>query len=90
MRSNENVIEWLNGDEKVSCTISQGKFITKILKLIEKYPEEVEITNNDDGTIYCKIPLSWIKISHREISEEQKQKSRERLKKYRETKKERE
>ena len=48
MRSNENVIEWLNGDKQISCTISQGKFITKILKLIEKYPEDVEITNNGD------------------------------------------
>ena len=86
MRSNENVIEWLNGDKQVSCTISQGKFITKIMKLIEKYPNEVEITNNDDGTIYCKMPISWLKINHREVSEEQKQKSRERLSQYRKTK----
>ena len=32
----ENVIEWITGDEFVSCTFTQRKYITKVRKLMDK------------------------------------------------------
>lgn len=81
----ENCIEWLRGQERVTITLSQKRYINKILKLKEKYPNDVEIQmlpEENDGYLLCKIPLPWIKISHREVSEEQKEVMRERMKNY--------
>lgn len=68
----ENVIEWLTGDTIATLTLSKGKMQNKVLKLHEKYPEEVEIVaRNKDGSILVHLPLDWIKIySPREYSEE--------------------
>jgi len=62
---------------------SERKWINKIHKLKEKYPDEVEIRHiNYDGSIVARIPHSWFKISpHRKkkISDEDKAKIRERF-----------
>ena len=38
---NENVIEWISGQEKATVTLFRGRLRTKVLKLYDK--EEVEI-----------------------------------------------
>lgn len=80
----ENAIEWYNGDDFAYVTIAKRKFIKATTEIAEKHPEEAKIINvNKDGTVYAKIPLKCIKIGWpREISEEQKEKSRQRLNKY--------
>lgn len=43
----------------------ERRYITKIHKLAEKYPEQVRIIaepENNDGCIYCELPTSWLKI----------------------------
>lgn len=82
---NENVIEWLTNDSEVTVTLSQRKYITKVKKLQEKYPDEVRIiVENKDGSVVAKLPIKYIKISApRKVSEEQRDQARERLKAYR-------
>lgn len=83
----ENVIEWLNGDDTISVTLSQVKYISKVKKLAEKYPEKVQIlAENDDGSIFAHLPLKSLKLSviiPRELGEDEKEKLRDQLKKAR-------
>lgn len=78
----ENVIEWIRNDKTVTVTFANNtRFNTKVKKLADKYPEEVEIVKeNSDGSIVAHLPLSYIKISHPKImSEENKIKAAERM-----------
>lgn len=81
----ENAIEWYNGDETITITLSQRRFINKINNLAKLYPDEVRIDKiNEDGTMLAHIPLSYLKIQKpRVMSEEEKEKARERLAQYR-------
>lgn len=85
----ENVIEWINGDDRVTVTLSQRKHISKVKKLADKFPDDIEISHeNKDGSIVAHLPLRAIKISFtpkRELTEEQKEVMRERLRLARES-----
>ena len=76
---NENVIEFLRDQEIASVTLCQGRFKSKIKKLVEKYPESCSIiAENEDGSLYAHIPVSWIKFNAPlQLSEEQREKKRE-------------
>ena len=77
----ENAIEWINGQELVTVTLSQGRYISKLKRLAEKFPEEVEIVKiNEDGTVLAHIPLSYIKINRasRNLTEEEREELSER------------
>jgi len=56
----------------------ERKFINKVRKLKEKYPEQVRIIKepeDNDGCIYCELPVEWFKIApKRVLTEEHKQK----------------
>jgi hypothetical protein len=85
----ENVIEWITGDKELTATISQRKFITKIEKLAKQHPTLVKILHtNDDGSIVAHLPLSCLKLSViiKEMSDEQKEQARDRLRLARERK----
>jgi len=78
----ENVIEFIKDAPVATVTFSQGRYITKIKKLAEKYPDRVQIVKeNNDGTIVAHIPTSAIKINiiERNLSEEQRMIAAERL-----------
>lgn len=76
----DNVIEFERGTKIASFTFSQKKFITRIQKLKEKYPAEVDFIANPDGSIFGHVPIDWVKINpKRQISEEQRQAAAERL-----------
>ena len=76
----ENCIEWLNGQDRVTVTLSQGRLINKVKKLAEKYKEVEILKENEDGTIVAKLPLKVIKISApRQMTEEQREQAKERL-----------
>ena len=82
--SRENVIGWYKDSEIATVTFSQGRYISRIRKLAEKYPDDVKVLENADGTILAYIPVKAIHISivHRtEMSDEQKQAVSERMKK---------
>jgi len=60
----ENGVEWLNGQDTVTFSFSQKKFINKVRALAEKYPDEVKIyAENNDGSITGNLPLKFVKIS---------------------------
>lgn len=77
----ENAIEWYTGEDTVTVSLTNRRYITKIKNLEKRYPDEVEIHINEDGSIISHLPLSYIKISHpRVMSEEVKEAARDRLK----------
>ena len=60
----ENGVEWLNGQDTVTFSFSQKKFINKVRALAEKFPDEVKIyAENNDGSITGNLPLKFVKIS---------------------------
>lgn len=59
----ENVIEWITGDEYIACTFTQKKFINKVRKIADKQPELVPVFHeNYDGSIFCHLPLKMLKL----------------------------
>lgn len=59
----ENVIEWITGDNEISCTFTQRKYINKIRKLMDKQPYLVsKFKENKDGSIFCRLPLKALKL----------------------------
>lgn len=79
----DNVIEFLKGDNTATVTFCQPRFITKIRKLAKKHPDECQITHeNKDGSIVAHIPVKWIKISRidRQLTDEQRAELAERVK----------
>lgn len=82
----ENVIEWIRNSKTATVTFSQSKYITKVKRLAEKYPNKVQICKVNKDSIVAHIPVSAVKISiiePRVMTEEQKEAARERLKKAR-------
>lgn len=76
----ENAIEWVNGQNKVTVTLSQGKYINKVKKLAKTQSDVEILAENEDGSICAHLPLKYIKISPpRQVTEEQREKARERL-----------
>ena len=78
----ENVLEWIKNEPVATVTFSQGKYITKIRKLAKRFPDECQITHeNQDGSIVAHIPVKWIKINNtqREMTEEEKRLAAERI-----------
>lgn len=83
----ENAISFLKGSKTAIVTFTQGRFISKIYKLAEKYPDEVEIiaeNKNKEGnvsSIVARIPTHYIKISNlkKDLSEEEREVLRERM-----------
>lgn len=70
----ENSIEFLKDTKTATVTFSQGRFITKIEKLAEKYPDEVQIVHRNKGSIVAHIPVHYINISNRkrDLTEEER------------------
>lgn len=77
----ENMIEWVKNEERATLTLSQRRTISRVKKLAKSHPKECHIlVENEDGSVYAHIPVSWIKINpSRELSEEQKQQMAKRL-----------
>ncbi len=80
----ENVIEWIRNSKVATISFSQKRFITKIKKLAEKHPEQIQIVyENKDGSIVAHIPVSAIHLSivkRKELTDEQRQQAIERMK----------
>lgn len=77
----ENVIEWYTGNDTVTVTLTQQRFINKVRKLAETNANVTIEAENEDGSILAHLPVSFIKISApRQMSEEQKVEAAERLK----------
>ena len=80
VNNNENCVEFLNNQKTMTVSFCSHKWITKIKKLSQSNPDDVEIiAENKDG---AKLPIKFLKISApRKVSDEQRQKASERFKK---------
>lgn len=79
----ENCIEFQLNEDTATVTFCQQRFITKIRKLAEKFPDECEIVaENKDGSIMAHIPVKWIRISNlsKNLTDEQREEIAERFK----------
>lgn len=85
---NENIIEWVKDGKTATLSLTQGRTISRVMKLVQSRSEECKIiARNADGSICARVPVGWIKISPiREVSEEQKEAARVRMKEMRENK----
>ena len=76
---------YFKDSEIATVTFSQGRYISKIKKLAEKYPDDVKVLENADGTILAYVPVKAIHISivHRDIemTDEQRKAASERMRK---------
>lgn len=60
----DNAIQWYTGEDFVSVTLSQRKYINKVRKMADKWPELVQILyENADGSIFARLPLKAVKLS---------------------------
>lgn len=86
---NENVIEWLAGEDTIAVTVSQKKFVNKIKRFALTDENVVILAENPDGSIFAHLPLSYLKLSPKRkdnISAERKAELAERMRKMRERK----
>lgn len=71
------------------CT-SEPKYLKRLRKLIEEYPDDVDIKYDDGQTLDVKLPASWFREPKPpkkvNFTEEQKQAAVERLRKAKEAK----
>lgn len=83
----ETAVGYLDVDNDASFDSNERKWINKILRLKDKYPDEVEIINTPEdnyGSITAHIPKSWMKVSppkKMNLTEEQKAERAERMRK---------
>ena len=79
-------IGWEKGDAYASVDTPPCRIKSKLQRLHEKYPDEFGCyIENEDGSLYAKVPAKWIKISPpKNMSEEFKEAARERFAKMRE------
>lgn len=81
----ETVVGYLNVDNYASFDSNETKWINKILKLKEQYPDDVKIIHmpdDNDGSLCAHIPKSWLKVSppkKMNLTEEQKALRAERM-----------
>lgn len=62
---NENVIEFLRGSETALVTFSQGRYISQVKALAERFPEDVQILKQPEdncGYLLARLPVRYIKL----------------------------
>lgn len=87
---NEFCIEWLKGADYAGVTVPSGTALkSKLMRYAERRSDEVRVmAENEDGSAFFHIPISYIKVSPpRKVSEKQKQAAGERFRKMWEEKK---
>lgn len=76
----ENAIEFTKHSKRATVTFSQPRYISRIKKLAEKYPEECEIvalakSTGEGETICAHVPTAWLRITPpavRDLTDEQR------------------
>lgn len=82
----ENVIEWITGDDMIACTFTQKKYVNRVRTLISTGKIEGDFRENADGSIFCHLPLSALKLGPKrtvQMSEDQKAAAADRLQRWR-------
>lgn len=83
----ETTINYLQEDKTMTVFTAQRKWLNKLTKYADDPNSGVKIIyENDDGSKIFEVPINWLKISpprKSNMTEEQKLKAAERLKKAR-------
>lgn len=83
----ETAVGYLDVDDHAIFSSSERKWINKILKLRESYPDDVKIEylpEDNHGMLLAHIPKSWLKINpphKRNMTDEQRAAAAERMSK---------
>ena len=89
----ETALDYIDSDKHATFSSSETKWINKIAKLHEQYPNEVEIVceaADNYGMVVAHIPKSWFKISPPKkvnLTEEQRAARAERMRQFKKPKK---
>ena len=60
----ENCIEWYTGDNMISVTLTQKKYINRVKRLVEKYRADgCVLVENEDGSVWAKLPLRALHLT---------------------------
>lgn len=60
----ENSIEWLNGDDTMTVSLSQRRLISRVKKMAAKYPDMAEIVaENEDGSIMAHVSIKALHLT---------------------------
>lgn len=84
----ENCIEWLTGQDRITVSLTQKKYINKVKTLAKSHENEVDFEENTDGSIVAHLPLSALKLSiktTRNLTVEEKEQRVDALRKWRES-----
>ena len=61
----ENCIEWLTGDDTITVTLTQKRFINRVKALAEKHKNSITIeAENKYGSIVAHLPIQALKLSY--------------------------
>ena len=81
----ETCFDYLDVDDRAVFSTSERKWITRIMKLKEKYPDHVDIRCSPEenyGELVACVPKNWFKLSpprKREYTPEQRREMADRL-----------
>lgn len=64
----ENVIEWLDGDDTISVTAHQKKWVNRIKRLAITDENVAILAENNDGSIFAHLPISYLKLNKKRNS----------------------
>lgn len=83
--NNENAIEWLRGEDRITVTLSDRRFINTVLRLSKK-DRNIEILakpETNGGYLYAHLPASYLRIQMPprlpSVTEEQREAGRQRI-----------
>lgn len=61
----ENHIEWYSGTDTMTLSLTQAKYINRVRRMLEKYPEMGSIlAENQDGSILAQISLRALHLTY--------------------------
>lgn len=90
MAFTETAVEFLSEDSHLTYTTNEKKYVNKLRRQAEEYPDDVQIvTEYPDGTVVAHLPQKWFvapkpPAKRAPLSEERKAELRDRLAKMRE------
>ena len=62
-RNIENAIEWYTGDDTMTVTLSQQKYINRVLQLAQNNNSVQIVAKNADGSICAHLPISALHLT---------------------------
>ncbi|MBR2389622.1 MAG: hypothetical protein IKG25_02345 [Mogibacterium sp.] len=78
-RIRETVFEHEEGRDTVTITAAEPWSVSLMRKLKEQHPDEVDIYENKDGSIFGHVPASWMKLIPKRVASDRMRKHMEEM-----------